>query len=179
MTRLVTSRLILRRARLEDVDDMHRLFANEAAMTYWSTPPHSTRAETEEWIRSMIASPPEASDDFVIEYEGRAIGKMGAWRLPEFGFILAPECWGRGLASEALSAFLAHAFARPEVERLRADVDPRNIPSLNLLEKHGFVRTGYGRNTWNTHIGACDSVYLELDRGSYQQSRSGGEAPPL
>ena len=179
MTRLVTSRLILRRARLEDVDDMNRVFGNDEAMTYWSTGPHRSRVETEEWLRSMIQADPAESDDFIIELEGKAIGKMGAWRLPEFGFILEPEYWGLGLASEALSAFLAHAFARPDVETLRADVDPRNLASLSLLERHGFVRTGYGRNTWNTHIGACDSVYLELDRGSHERRRSGGEAPPL
>jgi [ribosomal protein S5]-alanine N-acetyltransferase len=174
MTRLVTERLVLRRARIADVGDMHHVLSDPAAMTYWSTPPHQCEAETEAWLRSMIESPRELNDDFLVEYRGKVIGKMGAWRLPEFGFILAPEVWGRGLASEALKAFLAYIFTRPDVEVLRADVDPRNSASLRLLERHGFVRTGYARNTWHTHIGACDSVYLELARAfSPAQTRIG------
>lgn len=169
MTCLTTPRLILRRARIEDVDDMHEVLGNEAAMTYWSTPPHSSRGETEQWLASMIASPRALSDDFVVEHEGKVIGKFGAWRLPEFGFILAPEYAGRGLAAEAMAAFLHHVFARPDVDRLKADVDPRNVRSLKLLERHGFARIGYAKDTWHTHIGACDSIYLELDRERYRE----------
>jgi RimJ/RimL family protein N-acetyltransferase len=43
-------------------------------------------------------------------------------------------------------------------------VDPRNTPSIRLLTRHGFVETGRASGTWNTHIGACDSVYLRLVR---------------
>lgn len=45
-----------------------------------------------------------------------------------------------------------------------ADADPRNDASLRLLEKFGFVETGRESNTFDTHIGLCDSVYLRLDR---------------
>jgi len=161
MTRLVTERLVLRRARIEDLADLHLVLSDSDAMTYWSTGPHQNEAETEDWLRSMIESPRQLSDDFLVEYQGKVIGKMGAWRLPEFGFILAPAFWGQGLASEALQAFLAYIFTRPDVGKLKADVDPRNSASLKLLERHGFARTGYAKNTWQTHIGACDSVYLE------------------
>lgn len=167
MTILQTPRLILRRAHAGDVDDMHRVLGDPAALTWWSSGPHASRADTRAWLDGMIAAPLEASDDFVIEHEGRVIGKLGAWRLPEIGFIIAPAYWGKGLASEAMSAFLPHVFARPEVDRLVADVDPRNTPSLALLERHGFVRTGFAQATWNTHMGVCDSVYLELRRAHY------------
>lgn len=164
MTVLTTSRLILRRARSTDVDDMHRVLSDASALDYWSSGPHASRGETVAWIDAMIAAPPGASDDFVIEHEGVVIGKLGAWRLPEIGYIIAPAYWGRGLASEAMGAFLSHVFARPDVDRITADVDPRNLRSLALLERHGFVRTGYAAGTWNTHTGIGDSIYLELRR---------------
>lgn len=164
MSILKTPRLTLRRAHLRDVDDMHRVLGDPAALTWWSSGPHASRADTQAWVESMIKAPAETSEDFVIEHEGRVIGKLGAWRLPEIGFIIAPAYWGRGLASEAMAAFLPHVFSRPEIDRLIADVDPRNAPSLALLERHGFVRTGHAKATWHTHIGVCDSVYLELRR---------------
>lgn len=167
MTELRTERLILRRARPGDLAAMHGVLSDQRAMHYWSTAPHATLAETEQWLESMITAPPEISDDFVVILDGQPIGKMGAWRLPEFGFILRSDFWGRGYAGEAMAAFLSHMFRARGIDFLTADVDPRNIPSLKLLADHGFVETGRASGTWNTHIGLCDSVYLRLDRESW------------
>ena len=166
-TELRTQRLVLRRARPDDLEAMHRVFSDEQAMRYWSSGPHAALAETERWLDSMITSPRDVSDDFVVTLDGEVIGKMGAWRLPEFGFILRPDLWGQGYAREALAAYLDYAFQARGMEFLKADVDPRNTSSLKLLTDHGFVETGRARGTWNTHIGLCDSVYLRLDREAW------------
>lgn len=171
MTELRTPRLLLRRARSDDLVAMHAVLSDERAMTYWSTPPHRDLAQTRDWLAAMMGSMRSQSEDFIIEMDGAAIGKVGAFRLPEFGFILLPAYWSRGIASEALRAFLGHAFSLPDIDRLVADVDPRNRASLALLERHGFERTGYGAGTWDTHIGRCDSVYLTLDRRAFAARR--------
>jgi len=167
MTELRTDRLILRRARPDDLEPMHIVLSDERAMRYWTNGPHTDLAETERWLDSMITSPREISDDFVVTLDGEVIGKLGAWRLPEFGFILRSDHWGRGYAGEAMAVFLDHMFRTRGVEFLSADVDPRNTPSLRLLASHGFAETGRASGTWNTHIGLCDSVYLRLDREAW------------
>ena len=167
MTELRTDRLILRRARPDDLEAMHVVLSDDRAMRYWTTGPHADLAETERWLQSMIQSPYELSDDFVVTLDGEAIGKMGAWRLPEFGFILRSDHWGRGYASEALRAFLDYMFRTRQVAFLTADTDPRNAIALRLLASHGYVETGRATGTWTTHIGVCDSVYLRLDRESW------------
>lgn len=164
MTTLRTDRLILRRARMDDLEAMHAVLSNEVAMRFWSSPPHDSIDQTRSWLADMCASPPSVSEDFIVELEGRAIGKVGAYRLPEFGFILHPRHWGVGLAREAVTGFLAHAFQRSDISSLTADVDPRNSGSLRLLRKLGFVETGRAERTWHTHIGWGDSVYFRMDR---------------
>jgi RimJ/RimL family protein N-acetyltransferase len=163
MDRIVTHRLVLRRAREEDVEAMHAVLSDPVAMRYWSTLPHETIEVTRKWIADMMA-PDSARDDYVIEHEGRTVGKAGCYRLPQIGYILHRELWGRGLATEALSAVIARTFERHDLRRLTADVDPRNRPSLNLLGRLGFKVTARARNTW--YIGGVwhDSVYLELSR---------------
>ena len=163
---ILTERLRLRRARPEDAAALHAVFRDPRAMRYWSTPPHAALGETERWLDSMIGADPEVSDDFVIECEGVVIGKAGAWRLPEIGFILHPDFWGRGLAYEALSAVREHLFATRALQRLTADVDPRNAPSLRLLARLGFVETGRAERTWRVGDEWCDSIYLVLERPS-------------
>jgi ribosomal-protein-alanine N-acetyltransferase len=167
VTELRTDRLILRPARPNDLEAMHAVLSDEQAMRYWSTGPHSDFAETERWLDSMIAVPSEDSDDFVVTLGGEVIGKLGAWRLPEIGFIFGSGHWGRGYAAEAMRAFLDHMFHPRAVEFLTADVDPRNTAALKLLTDNGFVETGRAAGTWETHIGRCDSVYLRLDRDAW------------
>lgn len=133
-------------------------------MRWWSTPPHAGRDQTRAWLHGMVTAPPERSDDFVVELEGKVVGKAGCLRLPDIGYLLHPEVWGRGYATEALAAFIPHVFAAHPVDRLTADVDPRNAASLRLLDKFGFVETGRAERSWLVGDEWCDSVYLALDR---------------
>ena len=156
-----TERLVLRRARMDDVAAMHVVMSNPIAMRYWSTPPHTDRRQTEQWVASMVEADP-SRDDFMVTLEGRLIGKMGAWRLPEFGFLIDPAHWGKGLAREALDAFVERRRGLGSIE-LTADVDPRNAASIRLLERAGFVETGRAKGTWQVGDELCDSVYFRLN----------------
>ena len=159
-----TDRLRLRRARESDLDALHAVFIQPAAMRYWSTPPHADLAQTQAWLASMIEAEDAGGDDFVVEFEGRVVGKAGAWRLPEVGFILHPEVWGRGLGREAMEAVIDHLFARHPIAALTADVDPRNLASLGLLWSLGFRETGRAARTMRWGDEWCDSVYLACPR---------------
>lgn len=120
-----TERLLLRRARIDDAAAMHAIMSDPEAMRYWSTPPHASLAETERWIASMIGVDPAASDDFIVTLDGRLIGKLGAWKLPQVGFLFDRSSWGQGLAMEAMTAFIVRRRSLGSTE-LTADVDPRN-----------------------------------------------------
>ena len=159
-----TQRLRLRRARPDDLDALHAIFSDPRAMRYWSSLPHNDPDQTADWLASMIASPPDQSDDFIIERDGAVIGKAGCWRLPAVGYILHPDHWGLGLATEALSAAIAHVFTTFEVRELTADVDPRNSGSLAVLARLGFRETHRAERTWLIGEDWCDSVYLALPR---------------
>lgn len=159
-----TQRLLLRRARMDDLDAMHRILGNGTAMRYWSTLPHADIAQTRDWLATMIDAAPAESDDFIIELDGQVIGKAGCWRLPEVGYILHPDHWGKGYAAEALGAAIAHVFASHPVAALEADVDPRNAASLRLLARLGFRETRRAARTMQIGDEWCDSIYLSLPR---------------
>lgn len=163
MTELVTERLVLRRARAEDLGALHDCLSRPEAMRYWSTPEHETLEETRVWLDRML-HPAQPSDDFVITLEGQVIGKAGAWALPEVGYLIHPDHWGRGYAREAMAAIIPHLFATHGMDRLVAEADPRNAASLGLLAKLGFVETHRAERTMQWRDEWCDSVYLELRR---------------
>ena len=164
MTEILTPRLRLRRARPDDLGALHAVLSHPAAMRYWSTPPHGDLEQTRAWLGSMIAASDEGSADFVVEFEGRVVGKAGCYEVPAIGYILHPQVWGQGLATEALTAVIAHVFGRFDIAAIIADVDPRNAASLALLGKLGFAETHRARRTWQVGEEWCDSVYLALPR---------------
>lgn len=161
LDRIEVGRIVLRRACNHDLGMFHAAMSHPGVMRYWSTPPHEDLATSRDWVESMIAADPLISDDFVIEVAGRPIGKLGCWRIPELGYLLHPDFHGQGYASEALAAFVDYMRGRG-LPGLKADVDPRNLASLRLLERAGFVETARVAGTWLVAGELCDSVYLEL-----------------
>lgn len=159
---LETPRLTLRPAKADDLDALHAVLSNPLATRWWSTPPHETLDQTRAWLDAMIASPPDLAEDFVVEFEGRVVGKAGFYRLPEIGFILHPDVQGRGLGLEAARAVIAHVFAVRALDVLTAEADPDNAASIALLTSLGFRAAGRTERTRQ-----ADSVWFALDRADF------------
>ena len=159
--RLEAGPVVLRRARWDDLEALYQAMRDPATMRYWSTPPHGEIEQTRLWLTGMVEADPALSDDFVIELNGAAIGKLGAFRLPEVGFLLHPDYHSQGFGREALAAFIAYIGARG-LPNLTADTDPRNAASLALLKSAGFVETGRAERSWLVGEEWCDSIYLSL-----------------
>ena len=164
-----TARLTLRHARPDDLVAVHAIMSDPEVLRYWSTPAHENIEQTREWLNGMIERNNQGSFDYLIEHDGKVIGKMGAYQWPDFGYYLAREAQGQGFAREALSAFIAHVFEHG-VDYLTADSDPRNMPSIRLLTDAGFIETGRATRTWLVGDEWCDSVYFRLDKHPVSQS---------
>ena len=94
MDEIRTDRLLLRRARADDLEAIHAVLSEPRAMRYWSTPSHRDLEQSRAWLDAMITAPRDISEDFVIERDGVVIGKAGCYRIPDIGYILHPGHWG-------------------------------------------------------------------------------------
>ena len=84
-------------------------------------------------------------------------------RLGEVGYTLSRDYQKQGLATEALQALLSYCFEILQMHRLSATADPRNLPSLKLLERLGFQREAYFiKSLWFKGDWADDVVYALL-----------------
>ncbi len=63
------------------------------------------------------------------------------------GYHLAPEHWGQGYATEALSAIVGMIRLLTRIRVLKASVMPHNTASRRVLEKSGFAPVGDGTLT--------------------------------
>jgi RimJ/RimL family protein N-acetyltransferase len=69
--------------------------------------------------------------------DGEVAGNIGSWTAEgkrEVGYWIDRGFWGRGVATEALSAFLSLEPIRP----LYAGVAKHNVGSIRVLQKCGF-----------------------------------------
>jgi RimJ/RimL family protein N-acetyltransferase len=72
--------------------------------------------------------------------DGQVAGHIGSWTSDgkrEIGYWLDRAFWGRGIATEAISAYLLLEPIRP----LHAEVAQHNTASLRVLHKCGFKLT--------------------------------------
>ena len=67
-------------------------------------------------------------------------------RRAEIGYWLMPSSRGRGVATEAVAAVVAWAFADLGLLRVQGVVDVANVASQRVLERAGFEREGVLRS---------------------------------
>ena len=146
---LWTERLILRRYRLEDADDLYRYLGTDPAMyKYSGWNPYATREMAQETVRRFIDSyDDEHSYSWVMDIDDVIVGTIGAYDYKddhiEVGFSIEPGWQGRGLATEALKKVLEYLTENEGILCVTAWCAAENIGSQRVLEKAGMklVRT--------------------------------------
>lgn len=98
-------------------------------------------------------------------------------RRAELGYALRRNCRGCGYMTEALGRLLSYSFVEMNFHCLEADVDPRNTPSIQLLERLGFRKEGHLRERWLTESEAQDSYFYGLLRSEWVKQSSSAQSP--
>ena len=106
-----------------------------------------TLADAEHWVRHASSTLPETH--FAITVLDEAVGGIGFTLLEDvhrrtarIGYWLGVPFWGRGIATEALTAVTAFAFENFDLARLEATVFEWNPASGRVLEKAGYALEG-------------------------------------
>lgn len=177
MKALDTARLALRHLRMEDAPALFAIFSDPEVTRYWSTPPWTALADAESSIRESLASY-EGDEHLRLaitrKEDAVMVGVISLHRMQhtnrrgEIGYALARAHWRNGYLSEAMEAFLGHAFGALGMNRIEADIDPRNKASGQLLEKMAFTREGYMRERWIVNGEVCDTVFYGLLRRDFE-----------
>jgi RimJ/RimL family protein N-acetyltransferase len=89
------------------------------------------------WATKILGNPAAVTQTIVVD--GQVAGYIGSWPQDDgrlVGYWIGKEYWGRGVATQALAAFLHVVTERP----LHAHVARHNVGSIRVLEKCGFSR---------------------------------------
>jgi RimJ/RimL family protein N-acetyltransferase len=151
--RLPGQRCTIRPWRLSDADALVR-HANdiEVARHLRDRFPHPyTHQNAQTFLTHAIT---EGGSNFAIDVEGEAVGAIGyvlgtdiERYSAEIGYWLGRQVWGRGIATDALTAVTEHLFRERIVLRLFALPFATNLASIRVLEKAGYEREGVLRSS--------------------------------
>jgi RimJ/RimL family protein N-acetyltransferase len=147
VTELITDRLLLRPFTRGDAPAVHAYAGDPEVVRYMDWGPNA-RPETEAFLAEAVRPAPGVHP-FAVDLDGAVIGAVElrvtseVHSRAEFGYVLARSAWGRGYATEAAGAVLAHAFGHLGLHRVAATCDPANTGSRRVLEKAGLRYEGH------------------------------------
>lgn len=172
---LETRRLVLRAFAFSDVPRIARYAGDLSVSRMLARVPHPyTEAHASAFVGDMLAS--NATGDGLglaiarKKEPGALIGSISFTRdgaTAEIGWWLGPPYWGRGFATEAVTAMVALAFREPRLDRLTAGAFAGNGASLRVQEKLGFVQVGAGQRDSLARGGPTAHIDMELTRAAY------------
>jgi RimJ/RimL family protein N-acetyltransferase len=164
-----TPRLRAEPFRPADFDAVYRLQSDPAVMRFIREPEmeaEAVGARMELWARYAADHPGQGIWALRHKADGALAGYgilchvlFDAGRELEIGYVLAPEYWGKGLATEIAGGLARYAFERLNAPIVAAYTDPANHASRRVLEKCGFRLQGV-RDDY-----VAGDLYFVLERG--------------
>ncbi|GAA3808098.1 GNAT family protein [Nocardioides panacisoli] len=174
---LRTARLQLRPFADADAAALFALHSDAHVLRYWDSAPWTDPARAGHFVercRQLAATGTGAR--LAIERAGDRtfLGwcSLTRWdpgrRSAALGYCLGEAAWGQGYMTEAAGALLQWAFGAIDLNRVQAETDTRNVASVRVLEKLGFVREGTLREDCVVNGEVSDSFVYGLLRREWR-----------
>jgi ribosomal-protein-alanine N-acetyltransferase len=148
MEKLQTRRTILRRFRLSDLNNMIRLESDPDVMKF--TPSRIPQAvdKTEARLKSLIDKESAYAPLGVWAVELKDTADFVGWfmlikteyEIPEIGFMIVKDQWGKGFATEVAKALIDFGMKDLKYKGIAAVTDHDNTISIHILHKLGFQK---------------------------------------
>ena len=175
---LKTDRLEVRRYTPGDLELLYRLHRDERVMRYAGGTLDRPKSEKmfEERILGYYDERPGLGCWATFERAtGECVGmhllnNIRGEELIQVGYLLYPEYWGRGYATEMAVRVLRYAFEDLQLPQVVAITDIPNVDSQNVLLKAGLRRSG---ERFFAHYGTDPLAYFERDAADWLAERRG------
>ncbi|MFB6497190.1 GNAT family N-acetyltransferase [Bacillus haynesii] len=142
-----TDRLILRKMRRDDAENLLEIFSDPIAMEYY--PSTKNEKQTLQWIDWTLENyEKHGTGLWVAEHKqtGEFLGQCGI--VPqevegsnemEIGYLFKRSVWKNGYATEAASACKQYGFESFHLKKIVSLPDAQNLPSRKVAERIGMT----------------------------------------
>jgi ribosomal-protein-alanine N-acetyltransferase len=168
---LETERLVLRRWRDTDAEELLFLRSDERVMQYIDRPRMNNTAEVLEFIARIQRLDTENEGinwAITLKDADTMIGTICLFNFAkehyrgELGYLLHPQHHGKGIMQEAVASVLDYGFKHLQLHTVEANVNPDNEASIKVLERNKFVREAYFKENYFYNGKFMDSAVYSL-----------------
>lgn len=156
-----TDRCLIRELSLSDLPALYELY-DKPGMTDFVEPLYDYETELEyqkAYIENMYGFYEYGMWLVFSKETGKLIGRAGL-EHNEMGYMIAPEFQNLGYATEVCRFIVDYARKNTDFEELYCRIDEKNVASVRLAKRLGFVRNGQIGNERNT--GGLDRYVLSI-----------------
>ena len=156
-----TDRCLIRELSLADLPALYELY-DKPGMTDFVEPLYDYETELEyqkAYIENMYGFYEYGMWLVFSKETGKLIGRAGL-EHNEMGYMIAPEFQNLGYATEVCHFIVNYARKNTDFEELYCRIDEKNVASVRLAKRLGFVRKGQIGNERNT--GGLDRYVLSI-----------------
>lgn len=156
-----TERCLIRELSLSDLPALYELY-DKPGMTDFVEPLYDYETELEyqkAYIENMYGFYEYGMWLVFSKETGNLIGRAGL-EHNEMGYMIAPEFQNLGYATEVCRFIIDYARKNTDFEELYCRIDEKNVASVRLAKRLGFVRKGQIGNERNT--GGLDRYVLSI-----------------
>lgn len=156
-----TDRCLIRELSLSDLPALYELY-DKPGMTDFVEPLYDYETELEyqkAYIENMYGFYEYGMWLVFSKETGKLIGRAGL-EHNEMGYMIAPEFQNLGYATEVCRFIVDYARKNTDFEELYCRIDEKNVASVRLAKRLGFVRKGQIGNERNT--GGLDRYVLSI-----------------
>lgn len=139
-----TDRCLIRELSLSDLPALYELY-DKPGMTDYVEPLYDYETELEyqkAYIENMYGFYEYGMWLVFSKETGKLIGRAGL-EHDELGYMIAPELWNQGYATEVCRFIIDYARENTDFEELYCRIDERNTASVSLAKKLGFTNSGH------------------------------------
>jgi len=145
---LTTENYSLRNLMPADEQEIFALRSSDEINKYLDRPKANTLDEARNFITKIINGIAKNESIFWVvtpKDESKLLGTICLWKISkdeakaEIGFELLPENHGKGIMQEVIPRVLQFGFEEIKLEMIEAELSPRNLKSVRLLEKNNFT----------------------------------------
>ncbi len=174
---LQTERLLLRPHCLDDADAIFSMRSKISVMQYAASIPWTSKDQAVTLVERDLAAMTKGESLRLALVRSSDQTYMGSCTLfhldtgcrrAEIGYELDDQYWGKGYMHEALICLLNYGFDAMNLNRVEADIDPRNRNSEKSLLRLGFVQEGFLRERWIIDGITSDTALFGLLRRDWE-----------
>ena len=179
---ITTERLILRKFKYSDAQDMLDLWVSKPEIQHlYSEPTYTTLDEVNGLLDKYISS--YEKDDYyrwaiIDKQDNRCIGQIAFFlvdtknHFAEIEYCVANEYQNRGYMTEAVKALIDFGFNKIGLHKVQISTKEINKPSQRVIEKSGFIYEGTLRDYFFYEGGYVGRRFYSMLESEYRSKNA-------